>query len=233
MGSFWSIIQSCQQRFVCVRILQDYSATLQQQGLTVEYIDLEHPKNQHTFEGNIAQAIQTHQPTSILATEPSEYRVRQKLLDLQKKYPLTLLPDDRFFCSTEAFSQWATGKKTLRMEYFYRSMRKQHHILMNGGQPEGGTWNYDQQNRKPPDKTLTATTFKHLTFPHDDVTRTVIALVKTHFNHHFGNASTFNYAVTAEEAERALAHFIKHHLPSFGDYQDAMLSEEPILHHSL
>ena len=63
--------------------------------------------------------------------------------------PVTVLPDTRFLCSLEEFDSWAEGRKQLRMEFFYRQMRRKTAYLMDGEQPVGGQWNYDKANRKP------------------------------------------------------------------------------------
>ena len=58
--------------------------------------------------------------------------------------------DDHFYCSHREFREWAANKKELRLEFFYRLMRKTHDILLDkDGNPEGGQWNFDQDNRKP------------------------------------------------------------------------------------
>ena len=62
--------------------------------------------------------------------------------------PLVVLPDARFLATHEAFASWADGRKQLRMEYFYREMRRKTGLLMQGDQPEGGQWNFDADNRQ-------------------------------------------------------------------------------------
>ena len=88
--------------------------------------------------------------TEVVCCEPGEHRVSEHLDAVADEGGLELrwLPDDRFLCSVDAFRDWAEGRKQLRMEYFYRQMRRQHKLLLDEqGKPEGGKWNYDQQNR--------------------------------------------------------------------------------------
>ena len=61
---------------------------------------------------------------------------------------LVITPDTRFIATHEAFATWADGRKQLRMEYFYRDLRRRTSILMQDGEPLGGQWNYDAENRK-------------------------------------------------------------------------------------
>ena len=116
------------------------------------------------------------------------------------------------------------------MEYFYRSMRLQHHILMNGKDPEGGQWNYDADNRKKPPKDMLIP--PPTTFSPDQHAKDAMALVQTHFSDHFGDLEPFYFALTREQALMVLAQFIEQRLVLFGDYQDAMLMHEPWMYHS-
>ncbi len=117
------------------------------------------------------------------------------------------------------------------MEFFYRTMRKNYNILMEDeNKPDGGQWNYDKQNRKPPPKKHIFP--KQLLIPPDEITRDVMALVEQYFFDHFGDLEPFHYAVTTHDAQMCFEDFVQHRLPYFGDYQDAMLNDEPYLYHS-
>jgi deoxyribodipyrimidine photolyase-related protein len=142
-----------------------------------------------------------------------------------------MLEDDRFLCTHAAFNQWAKGRKELRMEFFYRDMRRQTGLLMRGDEPEGGKWNFDSENRKP------AKGSTHMPMPPrlspDATTQEVIALVKDAFADNPGELEPFWFAVTQAGAMQALEHFLDHSLPHFGETQDAMLQGEYFLHHAV
>ena len=144
---------------------------------------------------------------------------------------MTLLPDDRFLCSVAEFTAWAEGRKQLRMEFFYRDMRRRTGLLMEGDKPAGGQWNYDHDNRKPAKPDL----FRQgpPRFAPDAVTEEVLALVESRFPDNFGTLRPFHWATDRDGALQALDHFIEHSLPVFGDTQDAMLSGDPTLSHAL
>jgi len=165
----------------------------------------------------------------VLATEPGEWR----LIDKLKYAPLKvhLLPDDRFLATHAEFEAWAEGRKALRMEYFYREMRRKTGLLMEGDQPAGGKWNFDHDNRKaaPEDVTVDGP----LRFDPDATTREVLELVQARFGDNFGALEPFWFATTRAEALQALDHFIANALPRFGDYQDAMLNENEFLYHAI
>ncbi|MBV8849929.1 MAG: cryptochrome/photolyase family protein, partial [Methylobacteriaceae bacterium] len=139
--------------------------------------------------------------------------------------------DTRFFATRADFRRWAEGRRTYRMEFFYREMRRRTGILMDGDQPEGGEWNFDKQNRKPLPRDISVN--ERRIYEADAVTRGVLDLVGEFFARHFGDLEPFQWAITREEALVALDEFIEYALPSFGDYQDAMSSKEPFLFHSI
>jgi deoxyribodipyrimidine photolyase-related protein len=139
--------------------------------------------------------------------------------------------DTRFLCSLREFRRWARGKTTLRMEFFYRDMRRRTGLLMQDGEPAGDRWNFDAENRKRLPAKLSVPPPPH--FAPDAITAGVIALVRTRFGGHFGTCGGFGLPVTAEDAAVALQDFITHRLPQFGDWQDAMRTGEPALFHAL
>ena len=169
----------------------------------------------------------------LLVTEPGEWRLHSEMKSWGKTLPVEveLLPDNRYLCSAQEFAEWAEGRKQLRMEYFYREMRRKTGLLMEGDKPAGGKWNFDADNRKPAKADLFMPS--PASFDHDEITADVIRLVETRFPDHFGTTDSFFYGVTQTEAEAALDHFIETALPRFGDFQDAMLEGEAFLYHSV
>ena len=213
--------------------MRHFADELRLRNVAVDYVALDAPGNTGTLSGEVRRAIERHHPDRVVVTEPGEWRVQAMVdtwADLTDR-PVEVRLDNRFFASRARFAKWADGRRTWRMEHFYREMRREHAILMDGDQPEGGAWNYDAANRKrlpmgtvPPDRRR---------FPPDATTREAMALVERMFGHHFGTLDTFGWPVTRTEALLALDDFISHGLPDFGDYQDAMKTGAPFLFHSL
>jgi deoxyribodipyrimidine photolyase-related protein len=172
--------------------------------------------------------------TELVMTQCGEYRLQQQIeqhWSQQLQLPVQYLDDERFFCSPKQFRHWASRYQTLRMEYFYREMRKQTGYLMQGQQPLGQQWNYDSANRKawsgsPPLP-------EPLCFERDQIDLDVLELVEREFSRHPGSLADFRWATTRSDARLALQHFIDHSLPHFGDYQDAMVQGADTLFHSL
>jgi deoxyribodipyrimidine photolyase-related protein len=167
-------------------------------------------------------------------TAPGDWRVLRQLRDTAESHalPLDIRDDNHFLSTVREFKAHAQGRKSLRLEYFYRELRRKHDILMEGNQPIGGQWNFDADNRGSFGKTGPSKLPPPSRFEPDDITREVMALVNTRFAHHPGSLSQFGWPVTRTQALQVLADFIQYRLPQFGQYQDAMWEGEVWLYHS-
>ncbi|SFP76702.1 deoxyribodipyrimidine photolyase-related protein [Tranquillimonas alkanivorans] len=209
--------------------MRKFAARLEADGYRVAYTRLDDPDNTGSIPGELLRRAEEVGAREVIATQPGEWRLIQLLDEL----PLTVRqrPDDRFVCSIPEFERWAEDRKTLRMEFFYREMRRKTGLLMVDGEPAGGQWNFDHENRKPAPDSI-----DHggpMRFTPDETTEEVLALVERRFGNSFGDLRPFHFATDRGQARRALAHFVKHALPKFGDYQDAMLDGDRFLYHAL
>ncbi len=214
--------------------MRHYRESLEEDGMQVHYSELKEKDNKSSFSGELKSACEQLKPEKLLVVEPGEYRVQQALQETSKELnlPLEILPDRHFLSTKEEFTEFAKGRKALRMEYFYRQMRQKHNVLMEGDDPVGERWNFDAENRgsfgkEGPEDLPTPKKFKP-----DKITKEVLDLVQTKFASHPGNLEHFDWPVTAKEAEQALQDFINNRLANFGTYQDAMWTQEPFLYHS-
>jgi deoxyribodipyrimidine photolyase-related protein len=146
--------------------------------------------------------------------------------------PLDVREDRHFYGSVREFAAHARGRKSLRMENFYREMRRRHGVLMQGDEPEGGQWNFDADNREAFGAEGPGRVPPRTRFEPDTITREVIALVEQRFAGHPGRLDDFAWPVTRAQALAALDRFIAERLPLFGRYQDAMWPGEPWLYHA-
>lgn len=212
--------------------MRHFAAELETAGYRTRYIQYDAPDNAGSLTGELERAIEALSPEQIVVTEPSEYAVLKEIESWKTHFPIPLeiRDDNRFLCTKDAFATWAKGRKQLRMEFFYREMRRTYGILMDDDQPVGGQWNYDAENRKPPKRGLDIPA-TYLSEP-DSITQEVLELVGREFSEHFGDLEPFHFAVTAAQAQQALEQFIRERLSHFGEYQDAMLQGEPWMYHS-
>lgn len=209
--------------------MRKFAAALREKGWTVAYCKLDDDENTGSISGELVRHAARFNADEVLATIPGEWRLISALNDL----PLVVhqVPDDRFITTPKEFADWAEGRKDLRMEWFYRVVRRKTGLLMEGNAPAGGKWNYDSQNRKP--APLDARAAKPPRFQPDAVVAEVLDLVARRFAKNFGDLLSFGFATDRAQALDVLDHFITQSLPHFGDYQDAMLAGEPWLWHSV
>ena len=213
--------------------MRHFAEELRGAGWRVDYIRLDDPTNSGSFTGEVARAVERHRPRSIRVVESGEWRVKVAMDGWAARcgVAVEVLPDDRFICGVLEFQTWAQSRNDLVMEFFYREMRRKTGLLITAdGQPEGGLWNLDKDNRSPPRRGVNYP--RPLQFPPDELTDDVLSLVADRFGRHFGRLDGFGLPVTAEQAQAALRHFVATALPDFGTYQDAMVTGEDWLYHS-
>ena len=213
--------------------MRHFAKALKDDGYNIRYIRLDDSENTGSFEGEVKRAIQDLKPDNLIVTFPGEYRVLEMFKSWRENFGIDveIRADDHFLSTVDEFKDWAKDRKDLTMEYFYRQMRKKHDILMHGkNDPVGGQWNFDKDNRKPPQDNLNIP--KPKSFLPDDIAKEVIELVEDRFGEHFGDISPFYFAKTRDQALEILDDFITNRLPQFGTFQDAMIEGEPWMYHS-
>ena len=206
------------------------------EGWRVEYVALDDPDNTQSLAGELQRAVKRLRPRRLVMTAAGDYRVAQAMTEAAATLgvPLEVREDGHFLCSTAEFAAHAEGRKQLRLEFFYRELRRRHRILLDeAGEPLGGQWNFDHDNRgsfgregPPPDLPAPRR------FAPDAVTREVLRLVAARFPDHPGDLAAFDWPVTPADARLALDDFIAHRLSQFGRFQDAIWVGEPWLYHS-
>ena len=145
-------VQHHKQKIVLVlSAMRHFADALRQTGVTVDYVTLEDPDNTGELTTEMRRAVARHTPDRVMVTEPSEWRVLKMVEGWAASIglPVEVRSDDRFFASRTRFAAWAQGRRGWRLEHFYRDMRREHAILMEGDKPAGGAWNFDAENRKP------------------------------------------------------------------------------------
>lgn len=209
--------------------MRHFAEALRQRGVRVQYVALDDPDNTGSLPGELRRWHGLLQPEALHLTECGDWRLEHSLTC--SGLPIHWHVDSRFLCSRAEFASWAKGKKQLRMEFFYREMRRKSGLLINGdGSPVGGAWNFDADNRKALPAHQRAPLPARFTV--DAMTREVIALVAEHFTDHYGSLEAFDYPVTHADAQALWGYFLDFGLAAFGDYQDAMAQDEPFLFHA-
>ena len=215
--------------------MRHFAEDVRARGWSLDYVALT-DQGQKTFAERLAEAVARHRPKALKVLEAGEYRMQSLIASACQTAGIAChwVDDTHFMCSRNEFAAWAKNKRELRMEFFYREMRKRHHVLMQGAEPVGGQWNFDQDNRSSyPKKTGPGDIPLPAAFAPDAITSEVIAEVEQHFPDHPGTARHFFWPVTRVQALTALENFIRLRLPNFGKYQDAMWTNTPAGWHSL
>jgi deoxyribodipyrimidine photolyase-related protein len=212
--------------------MRHFAKQLGELGVPLQYIK-QSPKS---IGDKLRAIIENEKCTHLVCLEPGEYRLKCEIeaLASELNIELEMQEDPHFYCSRQEFSNWVAGKKELRLEYFYRLMRKTHNILVDKeGNPEGGQWNFDRDNRKPFPKKGPGLIPPPELFEPDAITKTVLAEVEERYPDHPGSLAHFQWPVTRQQALQALEGFVEHRLATFGVYEDAMWTDTPFGWHSL
>lgn len=183
----------------------------------------------------LTAGIHTYQPQRVVWVKPGDYRVETELKAALKRLlvPLIERADTHFLVDLEDFFDWAKGRREFRLEHFYRLFRKKLDVLMEAGEPVGGQWNFDAENRKSFGRKGPGVLPTPKRFAPDEITQAAIADVERYFPEHPGSTASFAWPVTPEQANAALDDFIQNRLAQYGVHQDAMWSDAPWLHHAL
>ncbi|MGB5306053.1 MAG: cryptochrome/photolyase family protein [Gammaproteobacteria bacterium] len=214
--------------------MRHFRADLEARGIRVHYLELDSHAHA-TLGAALAAVLEAHVPQQVTLLQAGDARVQAAIEATVRKadLPLDVVADPHFLVDATTFGDWLGQRKQPRMEHFYRAMRKQTGILMENGEPLGGKWNFDAANRAAFGRQGPGRLPPPPAFSPDRITRAVIKLVNAAFPDHPGELDTFDWPVTPAEANIALKDFIRHRLALFGNYQDAMWTEEPFLYHSL
>jgi deoxyribodipyrimidine photolyase-related protein len=215
--------------------MRHFRDRLRAAGREVDYRQVEE------FADGFAAHFDAHPDDHVVTMRPPSHGASERLerLATEAGGDLTLVENDLFLCSPAAFDEWDDGGR-LRHEDFYRFMRRRTGYLMDGEDPVGGEWNYDDQNRDTPPADWTPP--RPPAFEPDETTREVQAWVAETFTGGYdqppyggdwAEPEEFRWPVTRRGACEALDAFVTERLPEFGDYQDAMRTDEWAMAHAL
>jgi deoxyribodipyrimidine photolyase-related protein len=227
---------------VFLSAMRHFRDALEAEGIEVDYRSLtpepvagEPATLAAALRASLADDARGGRPAKLVVVEPGEWRVRHELEQVATDVgvPLEIRSDRHFFTTVDEFAAHARGRKQLRLEYFYRPLRARFGVLMDDdGEPIGGRWNYDAENRGSFPRAGPGPLPPLRRFSPDALTREVLALVARRFPSHPGSLDHFDWPVTTSDAQAALDDFLTHRLAGFGRFQDAIWTGEPWLWHA-
>lgn len=221
------------QKVACLfTAMRAFAQHLSDKGHRVLYQRITDTGAVHTFGEIIERTIEELRPSLIQVMEPDEWRVDAHLRDVASRItvPLEVVSSEHFMTERDELHRMFPGKTSWRMESFYRKMRQRYAILMEAGEPYGGTWNLDSENRR----SWTGTPAPPGDFPISNDLSAVVADIRKAGVTTMGtiNEQHVAWPVTREQALDVLSWFIDECLPHFGPYQDAMTTSHATLFHS-
>jgi len=185
-----------------------------------------------TYADGIRAHVARHGSSRVVALVPRDQGLEQSLRDADLGAPLDLRddggPGGHFLLTRAEFAQWAADRAQLRMDTFYRWIRRHLDVLLHDGKPVGGKWSFDADNRKPARGDRPPPLPRYAP---DAVTREVMTEVGR-WSTGWGTLDGFGWPVTRRDALNALSRFVTERLPLYGDYQDAMVEGESFLWHA-
>lgn len=209
-----------------------YQEYLLKKGLNVQYV------NSYDDESDIIELIKKINNlnyTKIEIYDPVDYLLLRRIKRITSELKIDLVIHDSklFINSTEELKYFfKESKQKFFQTSFYKSERKKRNILIDSrGNPEGGEWTYDIQNRKK--------------FPKDEIPPNINnpkknsyvleseEYVEEYFSNNLGSLGMFNYPTTFDEADQWLNEFLRDRFLKFGDYEDAIVKDELTLNHSI
>ena len=216
--------------------ISDFARQLESNGHRVCYLTLDDTQEFEDLTELIKSLVLKYSCESFTFQNPDEYRLQQQLSNLSKDMVITVnqVDSEHFLLPFDELHSQFKSASHVRMENFYRTMRKRFSILMNGLKPEGDAWNFDASNRKSFKKTDLKLIPKPLIFdnPADDF----LQRIKKHNVKTIGDeANNISYPINRDQSLVLLDFFCEHQLPNFGNFQDAMTIASPYawsLYHS-
>ncbi len=214
--------------------MKRYESELQNQGFETQYVNYD--ANAPSLVDQLSKSIKRKdRETELCCIDPTDFVLEKRLRKACELLGLRLemLPNPGFLNSAEENQDYRAGKKRWFMADFYKWQRQRMNILMDGDQPAGGQWSYDEENRKKVPKKLLSAIPEILSIKRDDIDYQAKEYVQQRFSHHPGNINQLYYPTSHQSARRWLKHFLANRFEQFGDYEDSIVEGESWLWHSV
>jgi len=215
--------------------MRHFRDDLRERGWTVHYQSADAPNTADGAPDFLRRQIAEHHPERVAVTEPGRVELLRAIEQVcdEAGVECAVHADDHFLATHDTFEQWAEGRKELTLEYFYRERRREYDVLVtDDGDPVGGDWNYDDENRESFGADGPGLIPEGPAFDRDTTTEAVLDLARSQCADAPGQLQDFRWPVTPAQAEQSLDNFIEYRLPHFGTYQDAMWTGRAFLYHS-
>ncbi len=210
-----------QRAHLVISAMRHFAEELRGEGFDVDY------RHAESLTAGLRAHADEFDVDEVIAMEPMSADGRAML----ERNGVSLSANNQFTCHYDDFAEWAAGKKSFKMEDFYRWQRQRLDLMMVDGKPAGGAWNFDKDNRERPPKDGRG--WPEITrFAPDEIDEAVLSDLSV-LDNQWGEQPDGRWPVTRQQALIRLDEFIETGLGPFGPHEDAMLSEEWKLAHSV
>jgi len=211
--------------------MKRYADYLTQQKIEVEYID---SNNKLSDIRQLVAHLAEAKTKTIEYADVADNWLRRRLVSSCKKHGIKLkeFNTPNFLNTLDGVKAFFDKKKTYFQTAFYIEQRKQRNILLDAsGNGIGGQWSYDADNRLKYPKTEKPPVV-HVA-KEDGYVREAKEYVEQFYPNNYGSIEKFIYPTSHEAAEKWLDDFLETRFEKFGIYEDAIVSNEHFLHHSV
>jgi deoxyribodipyrimidine photolyase-related protein len=228
------VLHHAQKIIAIFAAMRELARQLRATGHRVRYLTIDDPDNRQTLPDNLDTLIRRHNVHAFEYQEPDEWRLDAQLAEHARRQsiPCRMVDSEHFYTRRDEAARLFSQRKQWLLEHFYRHMRVQHRVLVDGaGRPVGGQWNFDQDNRKPWPGAPSEPADCRASHDHSALWQTIVAAGVNSFGE--ANAARLAWPLDRGEALQQLDAFIENALPHFGDFQDAMSHRSWRMFHSL
>ena len=213
--------------------MRSHADRLKKNKFKLEYSSIEDKSFKLDYTEKLKKIIKAKKIKEISSFEIEDKFFENKITNFLKKEKIkwNIIQTPMFLNSREKFKNYLSKSKKPFMAVFYKETRRDLDILMKkDGNPEGGKWSFDEENRNKLPKNISIPKFPKIT---ETVhTKKLKILIDKNFKSHPGNTKDFWFATEYDDVIKLLNFFIKEKSNLFGDYEDAVDQKDNILFHS-
>ncbi|MBB3801589.1 deoxyribodipyrimidine photolyase-related protein [Xanthomonas arboricola] len=228
------VLHHAQKILAIFAAMRAFAAGLRQAGHRVRHVAIDNPSNRQSIPANLDALMAHYRAGQLDYQAPDEWRLDQALRQWSagRAFATRMVDSEHFLTAREEVAACFGAGSQWRMEVFYRYMRRRHRILLDAaGEPQGGRWNFDHDNRAPWPGDPPAPQDWRTAHDHRALWRSIDAAGVRSFG--APSAEALPWPLDRNEALQQLDAFIAQALPDFGRYEDAMSTRSPRLFHSL
>ena len=210
--------------------LQFYENYLHTKGFKTTYIEA---KDDLSDIRKLIPEIENKGCSELFLFDPTDNWLSKRIKESTSKAKITWFDNPLFINSKEELASFfKESKKKFYQTSFYKEERIKRNILVQNGDPVGGKWTFDTENRKkyPKNKMTPVVLFPDI----NEYYKEARTYIDEHFQDNLGELHQFQiYPTTFKEAEKWLQEFFEVRFHEFGDYEDAIVKDRNFLHHSV